>query len=106
MKAIVLLGAVIGVIFFLLREPMPSQDLREYKSRSYGRTTKTIGGSCSVETCLVIYVAPWCPHCRKATPMIKQLTQELRADGIEVNIVVGRDSDSAVEKYALSFPLS
>ena len=104
MKILLLVLAVGVAAFFLSTESMPGQDLREYRDRSYGRITKTVGGNCSVETCVMIYVAPWCPHCRRAGPMIVQLTQQLQAEGVEVNLVIGKDSDSTIEEYAKGYP--
>jgi thiol-disulfide isomerase/thioredoxin len=105
MKTLILILLVLVAGFYLLpTEIMPAQDLREYTDRSYGRKTKTIGGECAVDSCVLIYVAPWCPHCQKASPMIISLAQQLKSEGIGVEIVIGRDSNSAIEAYAKKFP--
>jgi thiol-disulfide isomerase/thioredoxin len=59
--------------------------------------------SCPAKKCLTIVVAPWCPHCHKATPGILKLRPILKKAGIPVRVVVGSDDDAKVAAYAETF---
>lgn len=59
--------------------------------------------TCSTTKCLTVYVAPWCPHCRAATPMILALRDYLKTRGVETRIIVGLDKLEAVRAYAETF---
>ena len=58
---------------------------------------------CEARRCLVVYVAPWCPHCHAARPMIQTLSAELLSDGIPTAVVVGADSRESCADFASSF---
>lgn len=56
--------------------------------------------SCPAQKCVTVYVAPWCPHCRAATPGLLGLRDRLKAKGIALRFVVGQDNPAAVKSYA------
>lgn len=58
---------------------------------------------CSTPKCLTIYVAPWCPYCRAATPMILALRDYLKKHGVDMRVIVGLDKERPVRKYAEVF---
>jgi thiol-disulfide isomerase/thioredoxin len=59
--------------------------------------------TCRTAKCLTVYVAPWCPHCRAATPMILALRDYLKTRGVETRVIVGLDNMDAVRAYAQAF---
>jgi len=83
---------------------MPQDQLTVYGQDEYGSLDGNIGGRCPEAKCLTIYVAPWCPQCARAKPMILKLTEELRSEGVEVSVIVGSDSPKAVKNYAKKYP--
>ncbi len=104
---IISLVAVIAFFVFMKDDNMPQQQLTVYGQDEYGSIDGRVGGKCPEAKCLTIYVAPWCPYCTKAKPLIEKLTKELRSDGVEVAVIVGHDTPEAVEDYAkkYSFPV-
>ena len=58
---------------------------------------------CATERCLTIMVAPWCPACRQAGGMIKDLRDHLDKRGIHTRIVVTLDQPAAIQEYAASY---
>ena len=101
---IITLVALIAFFAFKKDDTMPQQQLTVYGQDEYDSIDANIGGKCIEAKCLTVYVAPWCPQCARAKPMILTLTEELRAEGVEVSIVVGSDSQKAVEAYAKKYP--
>ncbi|WP_087017378.1 peroxiredoxin family protein [Thaumasiovibrio subtropicus] len=61
-------------------------------------------GVCSQPKCVVVYVAPWCPHCHNRRPTIISLVHALRQEGIPVEVVIGKDSITEVREYARKYP--
>lgn len=45
--------------------------------------------------CLVVVLAPWCPHCHKAAANIKALRDFLKTKGEDTRVVVSKDTDEA-----------
>lgn len=104
--SILSIAAIIAYFLFTIDSPkdMPEHQLAIYGQDEYGPLDGNIGGRCFEEKCLTIYVAPWCPQCKRAQPMILKLTKELRAEGVNVSVVVGSDSLKAVKDYAKNYP--
>lgn len=65
--------------------------------------TKPAGGVCPSERCLLVYVAPWCPSCRRAEPMLAELRASLLRDGVGIEVVVGMDEPPELEAHARTF---
>lgn len=59
--------------------------------------------ACAKPKCLTVYVAPWCPACRNATGIIKDLQSHLTQVGVDVRVVVGADEENKVRAYASEF---
>lgn len=106
MNKLIIISIVAVIAFFVFKkdDTMPEQQLAVYGQDEYGSLNGRIGGKCRESECLTIYVAPWCPQCARAKPMIVKLTEELRSEGREVAIVVGYDTPKAVEEYAKKYP--
>lgn len=99
--------AVVGMIaFFVLgKNPdMPSETLEVHNQDEFSSVSGNIGGRCGSKKCLTVYVAPWCPACKTLKPTIISMKKEVEAEGVEVRIIVGQDSQKATEKYASSYP--
>ncbi|MFI5361626.1 MAG: hypothetical protein ACHQ49_06630 [Elusimicrobiota bacterium] len=58
---------------------------------------------CPTSKCLTVYVAPWCPHCRGASPLISAVREDVAKRGVTTRIVVGMDQEQAVVSYAEQF---
>lgn len=51
--------------------------------------------------CLVAYMAPWCPNCHGAIPIMKQMIEENKTNpSFGVMAVIGMDEGSKNETYA------
>ncbi len=59
--------------------------------------------ACPTPKCLTVYVAPWCPHCRDATPAILTMRDFLNKNNVHTNIIVGLDQPKALAQYAKIF---
>lgn len=58
---------------------------------------------CPTTRCLTVYVAPWCPACRKAIPLIKDMRSRLQARQVAVRVVVGADRDGSLREAAATY---
>jgi len=65
---------------------------------------KVIADNCLADECLIVYVAPWCPICKKIRPTIIALVEALRKEGKSVTLIVGKDKPNRVTAYAPNFP--
>ena len=82
---------------------MPSAQLASYKNARPSGESASVGGECDSDKCLVVYVAPWCSSCKRLTPTINDLVEELESEGISAKIVVGKDSMNEVLDYSKRF---
>ena len=101
-----LLAALAGLalLWWLRPGQMPMQSLPLYADGAQTRQ-QLVGGPCTRARCLIVYVAPWCPYCRAAQPMLRQLREALEKDGIPMQVVVGMDKPPALEAYARALEL-
>ena len=104
-KLITIMAIVVIAYLTLGRSTtLDSQVLNLQNQDTYAESSSTVGGRCYEEKCLTIYVAPWCPACRSLKPTIVALTEELQAEGMDVKLVVGNDSQEDTIKYAKKYP--
>jgi len=94
------------VLFFVITRPstLPSGVLSVYDRNASVQSADTVGGACITEKCLIVYIAPWCPTCRRITPTIIALVSEMEKEGITVTLVVGKDKPKNIIAYANKFP--
>lgn len=111
MNKLLIISVIAAIAFFIfkkdspfLTEDMPQQQLAVFGQDEFGSIDGYVGGKCPEAKCLTVYVAPWCPQCLRAKPMILKLTEELRSEGVDVTVIVGSDSEKAVKKYARQYP--
>ncbi len=106
MNKIIALIVVVMVAFLVLggNSDMPHANLEVHNQDEFSSVSGKLGGRCASKKCLTVYVAPWCPACKKLKPTIISLKDELESEGMEVKIVVGQDSLAATKKYASSYP--
>lgn len=85
---------------------MPLEKLERFDAKrpAAARAETYVGGSCGRQRCMLVYVAPWCPQCRRAHGMILESVDRLEAEGIETTVVLGMDDQAALESYAADFP--
>jgi hypothetical protein len=60
-------------------------------------------GPCSAARCLTIYVAPWCPFCRRSTSRFIAMRKFLAGRGVPTIFVVGGAELGLCEEYAQEF---
>lgn len=98
------------VILMIVLGTLPEKSVPQTSLPVYNATTvslqgnQTVGGQCNADTCLTIYVAPWCPACKKSTPMINSLVSDLRTEGVDVQLIIGQDSPEKIKNYAKRHP--
>jgi len=55
----------------------------------------------TTERCLVVYLAPWCPQCRKSGGLVKELrARAALSSSVGFKVVVGKDEREALDRYA------
>lgn len=95
----------VGYLVFGRADSMPLEKLAPFDGRSgQAAAERYVGGSCARERCLLVYLAPWCPQCRRAHSVILEAAEHLRAQGIETTVVIGLDDRAEIEAYARDFP--
>ena len=106
MNKLYLLGIIglLGFFFFGQPSKMPTANLQVHNEDTYNEMDGSVGGHCSEEKCLTVYVAPWCPACKSLRPTIIDMAKTLKDEGVDVKIIVGQDTQKATEKYATSYP--
>lgn len=63
-------------------------------------------GSCADKSkCMVLYLAPWCPHCRDSIPAIKSLVKEVARYDAGILVIVGSDKPEKIRQTATSIPI-
>ncbi len=55
------------------------------------------------ETCVLVYVAPWCSACRQSIPVIESFQERLEESEIGFAVVIGSDSQKALEEMGKGF---
>jgi hypothetical protein len=97
--------AAVGYLVFGRADSMPLEKLQPFDGRGgQAAAERYVGGSCAKERCLLVYLAPWCPQCRRAHSVILEAAEHLRAQGIETTVVIGLDDRAEIEAYARDFP--
>jgi thiol-disulfide isomerase/thioredoxin len=103
-----IVGLFLLVVLYLAMRPelMPGHAL-PVQNGVLRETPRLAGGMCSAERCLTVYLAPWCPSCRRAEPMVAQLREVLTREGRPVTVVMGMDEPAALEAHArdLGYPV-
>jgi alkanesulfonate monooxygenase SsuD/methylene tetrahydromethanopterin reductase-like flavin-dependent oxidoreductase (luciferase family) len=53
------------------------------------------------ERCLAVYLAPWCPECRRSGELVNELrARAALSPSVGFKVIVGRDDEDALAKYA------
>jgi thiol-disulfide isomerase/thioredoxin len=50
--------------------------------------------------CLVVYLAPWCPYCKRSVPIVQKLQERWEGDEIGIVAVIGADSSENIQAMA------
>ncbi len=106
MNKIIALVVVGMIAFFILgaNPDMPYANLDVHNQDEFSSVSGKLGGRCTLKKCLTVYVAPWCPACKKLKPTIISLKDKLESEGMEVKVIVGKDSLAKTKKYASTYP--
>lgn len=55
------------------------------------------------KACLVVYISPWCPSCKKQLPFIKEVASAVKAfPGFALEVIIGWDKRSNLVEMARS----
>jgi len=101
---ILLLAGGLAYHFFSGEEIAPERTLSLSQKVSTQASEGTVGGPCKSSKCLIVYTAPWCPTSKAMHNTIISLEEELKQEGIEVQVVAGKSSPVKTKKYADTFP--
>ncbi|HKJ24945.1 MAG TPA: hypothetical protein VKB65_09005 [Myxococcota bacterium] len=53
------------------------------------------------EKCLAVYLAPWCPECRRSGELVNELrARAAMSPGLGFKVIIGRDDEESLVKYA------
>ncbi len=106
MNKLLLIAAGVLIVFLIFSKTqlIPSEILEVHNQDPYSQMDGSVGGACADKSCLTIYVAPWCPACKKLKPTIISLTNELQLEGINVKVIVGKDELKTTKEYADKYP--
>lgn len=97
---LVVLGILLLWHFFSLRT-LPNASLA--RASKDGAASVYVGGRSPSSKCLTIFVAPWCPACQQAKPIINSVIEDLRARGLQVVTVVTMDKEKAIQDCASGY---
>ena len=100
---VVLLAVALYFIWSRPASTMPAESMVYYDKTSTEQAIKR-RLSCLRNRCLTIYLAPWCPYCRKSQGAILDAVKQLEARGISTTIILGMDKPEALVAYAADFP--
>ncbi len=105
MKKLLVAGLCLVLVGYWMNRPkdMPVGFLDRYEGERRIDKASMVGGVCSTDRCLTIYVAPWCPYCTQLTPVIDQMARDLQSEGVSVALIVGSDSLGKVKAYAKKY---
>ncbi len=101
--AILLFAALGGAVWLGRTSSAARRDMPAIQLPALGSGQKVALNACPTQTCLTVYVSPWCPHCRRSAAVIKAVAQDVRRRGVTARVIVGDDSEKAVRAYAAHF---
>ncbi len=91
-----LAGVVALVVWLLLPARFPSVVLPLSK-HSPSAVDECLGR----DACIVLFLAPWCPHCRDAIGVIRAIREKTRSSTrLGLRVVVGSDTEANLEQMA------
>lgn len=97
---------IIGITLFVFTRPekLPVMDLHITNQGSIDKYRRNVGGGCSGEKCLTVYVSPNCPTSPRITSMLISLSDQLRSEDIQMSIIVGDRSEKGAHQFATRYP--
>jgi thiol-disulfide isomerase/thioredoxin len=95
-------AVALGYFLFKDKSNLPSEILPEYTQGNLS-SQSVVGGKCSTDKCLVIYVAPWCPACQRMKSTITRLLDAVETNGHSVTLVVGMDKEAELIRHGASY---
>ena len=98
-----MVALLVGLVLVLRPEKLPAGTLPVFGAGSVQGEARVGGHACAAERCLIIYVAPWCPTCRRLNDALVALRQQVEADGIPVSFIVGMDKPPQLMAYARAY---
>lgn len=95
-RVLPLAGVATLVIWLLLPARFPSVVLPLSK-----HSPSAVDECLNRDACIVVYLAPWCPHCHDAIGVIHALREKTRTSTrLGLRVVVGADTEANLEKMA------
>lgn len=91
-----LAGVVALVVWLLLPDRFPSIVLPLSK-HSPSAADECLGR----DACIVVFLAPWCPHCQDAVGVIQAIREKTKSStALGIRVVVGSDTEANLEDMA------
>jgi thiol-disulfide isomerase/thioredoxin len=83
---------VAGILLFSLGFAVKNQQAVKKRSTEYDRAIASRADPCTgKKTCVVVYMAPWCPACKQVLPAVIQLLAKTKtAKSLGAKVYVGR----------------
>ena len=100
------LGAFVllfGLVLAIRPEKLPAATLPVYLAGSIQGEGQVGGSACAAVRCLIIYVAPWCPACRRIDGSLVALRNQLEGEGVPVSFIIGMDKEPSLLAYAKGY---
>lgn len=103
LKTVLMVFIVLGGLIYISRpHHVPSTSLPVFLTGS-PVGVRNVGGACPKSRCLLIYVAPWCPSCKQLNITMVALRDELEAEGVQVDFVIGMDKMPKLQAYSAGY---
>jgi thiol-disulfide isomerase/thioredoxin len=99
MRALILFALIGLATWWLFPRPSVSPDVFVHALQQNTRD------SCaSAERCVIVYLASWCPTCKKSVPLVKELRSYINgSDGkVGLRVVIGRGDEAESREYGRS----
>ncbi len=97
-KLLLAVGLVVFFGFRLLPRKVDLGSLEPVAAKASMPGSKSCLGK---DQCIVVYLAPWCPHCSSSIPLVKETIATFRdSANTGAMAVVGMDEPQANEAYA------
>ena len=88
-------------VFFIIRDRVALKTLEPFVVYDYqGYASKPCA---SANACIYAYLTPWCPHCTRSAPLLKELEKFVsNKPDLGLAVIVGGDSYEAIRSFCQS----
>ena len=101
MRYLVALGVIVGVARLLGWGPFAPDRARGLGEVKLAPLTEAAASDpCAGRRCVIVYMAPWCPSCKGAKPLVRTLRTKLPAQDAALKVVIGQCERAAAQAMA------